>query len=494
MSTHHIACANENAMLLDPVLADLNGRGKLKFVGHPYSDDDLIRFAGGRDFGLLLPRSDMSLNQIADVLDEKSDNSSRDPFSAKASFAYSPVVFLVNPAAASRLRIYDEPLTWHALARAGGAGGSLRIRHASPRQRDGEAVALAQHLALGTDPGRSETAQSQRRSVQQLVEEYGPDDQEVLRRAFGDGWNADLVIAQERSIVDFASQVGDMTGIVVYPHDGTLVLPTSIALTSSWGAPESEEAFKLLAGSLAEIDRSTLAAAGLHKSNEDMTDPDSIVDFASAAGERSGLKWAPHAGGRMLAMPSRSSIRGIRDLAVQGGRSVDVCLVFDSSTSMQDEGKFEAALSGIDAFLSLLGSPASRVCLIRIRSSAATVVPLRPRGNFSYQRTWLEPDGNTALIDAVDMAVDVLVREGNRANIQAILAFTDGRENASSRSLVQVEAALRTSPRVRFYGIAYGLDADSTTLDCFAAATDGLVVRGGPGQIKALYERLSTYF
>ena len=160
---------------------------------------------------------------------------------------------------------------------------------------------------------------------------------------------------------------------------------------------------------------------------------------------------------------------------------------------MQEGGKFEAALSGVDSFLALLASPSSRVCLIRFQTAAVTIVPLWPRADFKYQRNWLEPDGQTALIDAVHTAVDVLVREGDPSNIRAILGFTDGQENSSSRSLVDVEAALKANPRIRFYGIAYGSDADCTTLDRFAAASDGLVVQGGASQIKALYERLSTY-
>jgi Mg-chelatase subunit ChlD len=493
MSTHYVASAKENQLLLEPVLTDLNEQGSLDFVGHYYSDEEVIQYTSGRDFGLVFPKSELSLNRIANQLISNRGDQGDEVFRSKIQVGYSPVVFLVNPAIASSLKVHDEPLTWRKLARFSGTGSALSIRHASPRKVDGEVVALAQHLALGYEPQSLGERESDERRVQQQVEEYGPDDQEVLRRALGHGWKADIVIAQERSVIAFARDNEMLEGVVVYPHDGTLALPTSLALTSMWDRPDSSEAFEQLAMALGEVGQSRLASAGLHKDIEDLTSTEGVHRFAMSTRAPQGLQWAPHSGGRTLIVPSRPAARGIRDLSLKGQRSVDVCLVFDSSGSMAEGGKFQSALSGIDSFLGLLASPNSRVCLIRIQTTATTIVPLWPRKDFQYQRAWLEPDGQTALIDAVAQAVDVLVREGDPNNIRAILGFTDGQENASIRSLEEVEKAFRTNSKIRFYGIAYGSDADSATLDRFAGASDGLVVGGGPSEIKSLYEKLSTY-
>lgn len=473
MPTHYAACANENEALLAPAIERANRVGPHQFVARGYSDQDVIAVASGHDFGFLLPRSEMSLHRIADNLERKQGDEKREPLQSIVAVGYTPLVFLLNPACASRMKVLQRGLGWNDIA-----SGSCSIRHATARQLDGEIVGLAQHLALPSADDRLR--------VQQQVEEYGPDDREVLQRAAADGWRTDLVIAQERSILEFARQHPEREGVVVYPRDGTLALPTSAALVTGWYGEDSEGAFAQMATALQATSREVLAATGLHKTTEDLQLPTNFP----ATGR---LQWAPHAGVKTTVLPARPAVHSIRHLALEGQRSLDVCLLFDSSESMRGGGKFDAAVDGMEAFLALL-SPRSRIALIRIQSQSTTILPLTARGNFHYDRAALTPEGRTALIDAAGAALDMLARDGYSSNIRAIVGFTDGQENASWRLLADVEAAFRQHPNIRFYGIGYGADADISKLQRLAAASNGLAVQGGTSQIKALYERLSTYF
>ena len=352
MERQHIACSDENRSLLEPVIIRLNDIGPFEFVAHYYPDEAVIRNAVGRDFGILFPKSSLSLNRILDELTEKTQGKYGQAFHGEATIGFSPVVFFLSPRFAERVGIVNEPLAWRRLSRLH-REGDFSIRHASARQTDGEAVALAQHLAFQSDASSPDQQMSSAvRSVERQVDEYGPDDREVLRRAVGDGnWKADLVVAQERSVISAWPEDSRLSGVIAYPQDGTLAIPVTLALADYWQKPDTEQAFKTLVDGFARVEPNELAKAGLHKNTESLRSPEAVAEFASQTNSAPGIRWAPHSGVRTLTLPSRRAAKGISALAGTTQRSVDVCLIFDSSSSMDDLGKFREAISGIDSFL-----------------------------------------------------------------------------------------------------------------------------------------------
>ena len=166
-------------------------------------------------------------------------------------------------------------------------------------------------------------------------------------------------------------------------------------------------------------------------------------------------------------------------------------LLMDMSGSMEGT-KLTLAKDGLEAFLRLLGSPADRVSLIRFQSRADLLATLQ-NVPAAFPDAWFQANGQTALIDAVDLAVTQLLLAGDPLHIWAIVGLTDGQENNSIVSLPAVSSRLAASNRIRFYGIAYGADADFKVLEALASTSGGMVVRGDAAGIKALYERLSTY-
>ncbi len=91
-----------------------------------------------------------------------------------------------------------------------------------------------------------------------------------------------------------------------------------------------------------------------------------------------------------------------------------------------------------------------------------------------------------------------LQQTGDPERINAIVAMTDGRENASSISLSQlrreIERGNQTGAPVVIFAIAFGDDADYEVLQSIADASGGQVRTGDLETIRQLYKILSSYF
>ncbi len=474
MFDEHIACTFANRAVLDPALSRLNARGHGRVTAHYHDDEEVIGAALFNDFGLLCPRSVLSLYQLQDRWEEHRKVDASGIFAGITEFAVTPVVFLMNPDLASKLDVFQRPCGWRSLVQ---AGGEIRIRHASFNSSDGLAVGIAHQLAL------QDSELSDFQEFQKQVEEYGPDDQEVIARSVREGeWRTDLVIAREWSVLD-AQRKGTLgTGVVVYPQDGTLGVPVAMASISNWYSPGIGEGFERLSAELLASTEEDLRAANLHRDLRSLTSP------APTPGN---VKWALHSGIKPLQLPSRQAVKGIRALASQAKRAVDVILLFDMSSSMEG-GKIRHAQEGLNDFLRLIDSPQSRVSLISFGNTARLLadfatIPVQ------YPNSWFKAEGQTALYDAVDMAITKLETGGDGGHLWAIVGLTDGQENNSSVSLETIRSRLRGSGKIRFYGIAYGAGAGLDSLKTMADACDGMVVSGDIQGIKAIYERLSTY-
>jgi hypothetical protein len=90
-----------------------------------------------------------------------------------------------------------------------------------------------------------------------------------------------------------------------------------------------------------------------------------------------------------------------------------------------------------------------------------------------------------------------LQRAGDTGRINAIVAMTDGKENASSVTLQQLVNEIREGNKtvpVLVFCVAYGSDADYKVLQALADAGGGQVRAGAPETIRDLYKILSSYF
>ena len=147
------------------------------------------------------------------------------------------------------------------------------------------------------------------------------------------------------------------------------------------------------------------------------------------------------------------------------------------------------------------GQVDERVGLVEFNNGIANIIELDTlaanRPALKQAVNDLQAGGNTALLDAVRTAYARLQRQADPERINAIVAMTDGRENASAVSLRQLVNEIRAGNRdvpVIIFSIAYGSDADYDILQALADVSGGQVRQGTTETIRDLYKILSTYF
>jgi Ca-activated chloride channel family protein len=108
----------------------------------------------------------------------------------------------------------------------------------------------------------------------------------------------------------------------------------------------------------------------------------------------------------------------------------------------------------------------------------------------------LQPQGNTALLDAVWEAHRLLTLTADTEAINAIVVMTDGLENASERRSIDLLRAFEDSDaqRIVVFTIGFGSDADADLLREIAATGGGQFRRADETDIEELYRTISTYF
>ena len=181
-------------------------------------------------------------------------------------------------------------------------------------------------------------------------------------------------------------------------------------------------------------------------------------------------------------------------------RKTNVMLVVDTSGSMQGE-KLANAKAALRTFLAQIPTDQERVGLVEFNTGVANIIELDTLGQNRAMLTSavdnLQASGNTALLDAVRTAYTRLQRQADPERINAIVAMTDGKENASAVTLRQLAAEIQSGNErvpVVIFCIAYGRDADYTVLQTIADASGGQVRQGTTETIRELYKILSSYF
>ena len=202
-----------------------------------------------------------------------------------------------------------------------------------------------------------------------------------------------------------------------------------------------------------------------------------------------------------LQVPGSQVLDIVRESWLAYKRRTNVMLVVDTSGSMEGT-KLSNVQTALTTFIDQVKSDDERIGLIEFYSNVDELVPLDTlkvnRTTLISSIAQLEAGGDTSLLDAVSVAYDRLQRLNDPERINAIVVMTDGKENASNIQLRQLTAKLQrgneTGVPVVVFAVAYGSDADMSTLQAIAGATNGQTYRGTVETIKGLYKILSTYF
>lgn len=202
-----------------------------------------------------------------------------------------------------------------------------------------------------------------------------------------------------------------------------------------------------------------------------------------------------------LQMPSRQVVEVVQNVWWYTKRPTNVILVVDTSGSMEEGQKMPATKEALQAFLDNIRGDRDRVGLIEFGTEIKRIEPLQPLTDEGRSRLTrvirdLQPQGNTALLDAVWEAHNQITQEEDDEAINAIVVMTDGLENASSRTNHELRRVFEdnTAQRIVVFTISFGSDADVKLLQEIALIGGGQFKRADEADIEELYRTISTYF
>ena len=201
-----------------------------------------------------------------------------------------------------------------------------------------------------------------------------------------------------------------------------------------------------------------------------------------------------------LQLPPPDVVSVVQNAWAAAKRRANVILVVDTSGSMKGD-KLTNMQAALRTFLAQVPSDQEKLGLVEFNSGVTNVIELdalaKNRGALTREIDGLQANGNTAFLDAVRTAYRRLQQTGDPERINAIVAMTDGRENASRVSLQQLVEEVRAGNQkvpVIIFSVAYGNDADMRLLEALSTTSGGQVRAGTPETIRDLYKILSSYF
>jgi len=329
------------------------------------------------------------------------------------------------------------------------------------------------------------------------VRYYGEGERVVIQQAQEKGRAyLDAFVVQEQLVIQFNERSKDKL-VAIYPVEGAMWEDHPLVLLERPDTTaEQRLAYRSFRDFLLSHDVQMLVLANGYRPTDlsiPLDSPSSPIKAANGVD--------PTQPKTTLQIPSPAVIQVVRDVWQYTKRKTNVYLVADVSGSMQGE-KLEQAKEAFLTFLNLIKGEQERVGLIVFSSNVTEAVPLSELAtNREILRSTiadLYAGGNTALLDAIDLAYESLQRRQDRERINAIVVMTDGKENNSRIRLKDLTAKLQQGNQsglpVVVFCVAYGNDADMDTLEKISTATGGQTRRGSPETIRELYKLLSTYF
>lgn len=422
-------------------------------------------------------------------------------------YAISPIVIAAWEDVARSLGWPDRPVGWKTLQTRAQQDGNFRWSHPSTAYASGLLATLAEfYVGAGVQRGlTAELAQDPKTiefvsAIEKTVKFYGEAELAVIRRVAQEGPNSlDAFIVSEQLVVAFNTGVFGRPPsrlVAIYPIEGTLWADHPLALLETPEVTANQRrTFQALREFLTRSESQTLILrAGYRPADLSISLSGPASPFTAANGVD------PAQPQTTLQLPPPDVVQVVQNVWALTKRKTNVMLVVDTSGSMAGE-KLANAKAALRTFLAQIPGDQERVGLVEFNSGVVNIIELDTlavnRALLSETVDGLQANGNTALLDAVRVAYGRLQRQADPERINAIVAMTDGKENASTVSLRQLTAEIRAGNRnlpVIIFCIAYGRDADYQVLQALADASGGQVREGTTETIRELYKILSSYF
>ncbi|MFN2133724.1 MAG: VWA domain-containing protein [Anaerolineae bacterium] len=420
-------------------------------------------------------------------------------------YAISPIVIAMWEDIARSMGYPDKALGWADLLNRAQSDPAFRWSHPSTSSAAGLLATLAEFYA-GAGKTRGLTEEDVQRqetldyvaAIEKTVRYYGEGESAVMQRVRSEGRAyLDAFVVQEQLLLDYNMRNPGDRLVAIYPVEGTLWEDHPLALLELDTLTDQQRStFVRFADFVkAPAQQATVLASGYRPTDLSI----SLTTDASPFAAQNGVD--PSQPKTALQMPAPSVTQVVRDVWWYTKRHTNVYLVVDVSGSMEGT-KLYNAQQALRVFMEQIVGDTERLGLISFSSSPSEVVPLDELGNnrdtINRSIDRLEAAGDTALLDAVDLAYGKLQTLGDSERINAIVVMTDGRENNSRIGLdtltKRVQELNQTGIQVIVFTIGYGSDADEQTLRALAESSGGQYYQGDLDTIRRLYKILSSYF
>ncbi|MGC1376116.1 MAG: vWA domain-containing protein [Anaerolineales bacterium] len=206
-------------------------------------------------------------------------------------------------------------------------------------------------------------------------------------------------------------------------------------------------------------------------------------------------------------LPSAEVVRkalGI-PLSVKVVKPIDVVLLIDTSESMSASNKISDAKKTATGFINIL-QPTDSLQISTFGTRSKTLWPLSVVGLNSSTKGQMadmvngvtELSGKSCLYSVLIQAYDGLSKEGDSEHARAIILFSDWRSDGEDANCAEKSNDLTAKSEqaaqnpVKIYIIAYGAEADKTTLQQIARDFGGDLIN--PGDLQSLYNNIADSY
>jgi Ca-activated chloride channel family protein len=404
-----------------------------------------------------------------------------------------------------------KAIGWNALQQRASSDSTFSWNHPSTSYASGLLATLAEfYVGAGISRGLTEELATKSTTIEYVkkiegtVRFYGEGESAILERLKKDGPSLlDAFVAQEQIVLRWNSENPSPKLIAVYPIEGTLWADHPLALLEQYTDFDKSTLTNTQRDTFYEFTRFLLLAntqkqvlaAGWRPVNTDIS---LLSDGSPFKGSTSVDPLQPKT---TLAVPPYSVIQVIEDYRSAIKKPTNVVLVVDTSGSMSSSSKLPKVKTALNAFVAIINGKNDRLALIDFAdtikyNSGLQAVNDAYKTQLTRYVTDMSATGNTAVLDSVLEAYNLLQKQGDPQAINAIVVMTDGKENASrATNTANLERTL-TGARVPVvvFSIAFGEDADTAIMQRLATATKGQFRQANTFNIEELYKIISTYF